>query len=255
MFGKYICLYKIITSYNKKIVLKSNKRKKMIGTIVNVITVIIGTFIGVLFKSKLPEKLVKIIFQSLGLFTLFFGIAMSLKSDNYLVIIFSLVLGAIIGQLIDIEKHLNNFSEKVKQKAKLNSSTFNEGLITAFLLFCTGPMTILGAIDEGLRSNSDLLLMKAVLDGFAAIALTSALGIGVGFSIVPLFLYQGALTLAAMFLGDFLPENIITEISAIGGILLIGMGITMLEIKNIKVINILPAIIIMPILAYLVSFL
>ncbi len=227
----------------------------MIGTIINVVTVLIGTLIGVLFKSKLPEKLVKIIFQALGLFTLFFGIANSLKSENYLVIIFSLVLGAIVGQTIDIERYLTIFSEKVKQKANLNSSTFNEGLITAFLLFCTGPMTILGAIDEGLRANSDLLLMKSVLDGFAAVALASALGIGVGFSIVPLFLYQAALTLAAMFLGNFLPENIINEIAAIGGILLIGMGINMLEIKNIKVINLLPAIIIMPILAYLVSFL
>jgi len=227
----------------------------MIGTIINVVTVLIGTLIGVLFKSKLPEKLVKIIFQALGLFTLFFGIANSLKSENYLVIIFSLVLGAIVGQTIDIERYLTIFSEKVKQKANLNSSTFNEGLITAFLLFCTGPMTILGAIDEGLRANSDLLLMKSVLDGFAAVALASALGIGVGFSIVPLFLYQAALTLAAMFLGNFLPKNIINEIAAIGGILLIGMGINMLEIKNIKVINLLPAIIIMPILAYLVSFL
>ena len=227
----------------------------MLGTLVNVGTVIIGTFIGISFRSKLPDKVLKIIFQSLGLFTLAFGIAMSLKSENYLVIVFSLVIGGIIGQIIDIEAFLNKVSDKVQKKAKLESSTFNEGLITAFLLFCTGPMTILGAIDEGLRSNSDLLLMKSVLDGFAAIALTSALGIGVGFSIIPLFLYQGALTFAAMFLGNFLPESLIIEITAVGGILLIGMGINMLEIKKIKVINLLPAIIIMPILAYLVSFL
>ncbi len=225
----------------------------MFGTIVNVITIIIGTSIGVLFKRKLPEKIIHIIFQSLGLFTLFFGIAMSLKSENYLVIVFSLALGAILGQLIDIEKHITNLSEKIKKRAKIDSSTFNEGLITAFLLFCTGPMTILGAIDEGLRSNSELLLTKAVLDGFASIALASALGIGVGVAIIPLFIYQSAITLAAIFLGNFLPENLIIEISAIGGILLIGMAINMLEIKNIKVINILPAIVIMPVLSYLVS--
>jgi uncharacterized membrane protein YqgA involved in biofilm formation len=225
----------------------------MFGTIVNVITIIIGTSIGVLFKRKLPEKIIHIIFQALGLFTLFFGIAMSLKSENYLVIIFSLALGAIIGQLIDIEKYITKLSEKIKKRAKVDSSTFNEGLITAFLLFCTGPMTILGAIDEGLRSNSELLLTKAVLDGFASIALASALGIGVGVAIIPLFIYQSSITLAAIFLGNFLPENLIIEISAIGGILLIGMAINMLEIKNIKVINMLPAIVIMPVLSYLVS--
>ena len=174
-----------------------------------------------------------------------------------MIIIFSLVLGGIIGQVIDIETSLNNISDKIKKKAKLKSSTFNEGLITAFLLYCTGPLTIMGAIEEGLNANSDLLLMKSVLDGFASIALASALGVGVGvgFSIIPLFLYQGALTIAAMFLGNFIPETLITEITAIGGILLIGMGINMLEIKKIMVINLLPAIIIMPILAYLVSFL
>lgn len=225
----------------------------MFGTIVNVITIIIGTSIGVLFKRKLPEKIIHIIFQALGLFTLFFGIAMSLKSENYLVIIFSLALGAIIGQLIDIEKYITKLSEKIKKRAKVDSSTFNEGLITAFLLFCTGPMTILGAIDEGLRSNSELLLTKAVLDGFASIALASALGIGVGVAIIPLFIYQSSITLAAIFLGNFLPENLIIEISAIGGILLIGMAINMLEIKNIKVINMLPAIVIMPVLSYFIS--
>ncbi len=227
----------------------------MIGTIINVITVILGTSIGVLFRSKLPEKVIKIIFQALGLFTLVFGIAMSLKSSNYLVMVFSLALGAIIGEMLDIEKWVNRMSEKVKKKAKIEGSSFNEGLITAFLLFCTGPMTILGAMDEGLRSDYNLLLTKSVLDGFASMALASALGIGVGFSIIPLFLYQASLTIAAMFLGNFLPDNLIIEISAIGGILLIGMAFNMLEIKQIKVINLLPAIIIMPILAYLVSFL
>ena len=225
----------------------------MLGTIINIITVIAGTAVGVVFRSKMPQKIIQTVFKSLGLFTIFFGFSMALKSEEYLVMIFSLAIGAIIGEGIDLEKYLDNFSESIKKRTKQTGTKFNEGLITAFLLFCTGPMTILGAIEDGLGNPPNLLYMKSVLDGFASVALAAALGIGVGFSIIPLFIYQGGLTLLAVFLGNFLPEIIIMQITAIGGILLIGMAINMLEIGKVKVVNMLPALVLMPLISYVVD--
>ncbi len=214
----------------------------MLGTFVNVATVLAGSVIGVLFKSRLPEKLTQTVFQSLGLFTLALGFIMAIKAQNFLIIVFSLVLGAIVGELIDLEKRTDNFSEKIKQKIKIKDEKFSEGMLTAFLLFCMGSMTILGAFDEGMKGDTTLLITKSVMDGFAAMALASAFGVGVGFSVIPLLLYQGGLTIFASYLGKFFTDIMITEMTALGGILLIGLGINILEIKKIKIFNILPAL-------------
>ena len=129
----------------------------MIGTIVNVATVLAGSMIGILLKSRLPEKLTHTVFQALGLFTLALGFIMAIKAHNFLIIVFSLVLGAIIGELIDLEVMTDNFSEKIKQKIKIKDEKFSEGMLTAFLLFCMGSMTILGAFDEGMKGDTTLL--------------------------------------------------------------------------------------------------
>ncbi len=214
----------------------------MIGTLVNIATIIVGTTLGLLLKSKLPERLVKTVFQAIGLFTLALGVMMSLKISSFLIVVFSLVLGAIFGELADLEKGMEQFSERLKSKIKMGGERFSEGLLTAFLLFCMGSMTILGAFDEGMKGDTTLLITKSVMDGFAAMALSSALGIGVGFSVVPLLLYQGGLTIFASYLGVFFTETMINELTVVGGILLIGLGINILEIKKIKIFNILPAL-------------
>ena len=215
----------------------------MTGTIVNVLTVLVGSAIGMLLKSKLPEKLTKTVFQSLGLFTLALGFIMALKAEDYLIIVFSLVIGAIIGEILDLEKLISGLAGKMKKKIKIKDEKFSEGLLTAFLLFCMGSMTILGAFDEGMKGDPTLLITKSVMDGFAAMALASAFGIGVGFSVIPLLIYQGGLTIFASYLGGFFSEIMINELTAVGGILLIGLGINILEIKKIKIFNILPALV------------
>ncbi len=215
----------------------------MTGTFLNVITVLIGSAIGMLLKSKLPERLTKTVFQSLGLFTLALGFIMALKAEDYLIIVFSLVIGAVIGEILDLEKLISGLAGKMKKKIKIKDKKFSEGLLTAFLLFCMGSMTILGAFDEGMKGDPTLLITKSVMDGFAAMALASAFGIGVAFSVIPLLIYQGGLTIFASYLGGFFSEIMINELTAVGGILLIGLGINILEIKKIKIFNILPALV------------
>lgn len=226
----------------------------MIGTLINVATVLVGTSIGMLLKSKLPEKLIKTVFQAIGLFTLALGVMMSLKINNFLIVVFSLVLGAIFGELADLESSMTKFSDALKKKIKVGGERFSEGLLTAFLLFCMGSMTILGAFDEGMKGDTTLLITKSVMDGFAAIALSSALGIGVGFSVIPLLIYQGGLTLFAGYLGEFFSEIMINELTAVGGILLIGLGINILEIKKIKIFNILPALLLVVFFTWLKQY-
>lgn len=216
----------------------------MIGTFINAGTIIIGSIIGLLLQSRLPKKLTEIAFQGLGIFTIFLGVTMALKTSNYLIMIFSIVVGGIIGELLNIEDKSDKMGNYLKRKLKLGSSTFSEGLVTAFLFYCMGSMTILGAIEEGLGNKPTLLLAKSLLDGFSAIALSSTLGIGVMFSIIPLVLYQGGLTLLTKLLGNCFNELVINELTAVGGLLLIGMGLRVLEIKKIRVLNMLPALVI-----------
>lgn len=222
----------------------------MWGTLINVGAIIVGSIIGLLFHSSIPKKYITIIFQGIGLFTLFVGVAMALKTENYLVLVFSVVLGAVLGTWWNIELRIQGFSDWTKKKVKSNNSKFSEGMISAFLLYCMGSMTILGAFEEGLGNAPNLLLAKSLMDGISSIALTAGLGIGVMFSVVPLLIYQGGLTLFASLLNDKMNEVMINELSAVGGLLLIGMGLNILDITKIKVINMLPALIVVVILVY-----
>ncbi len=213
----------------------------MLGTIVNVAAVIAGSIIGMILKHRLPSKITTIVFQAIGLATIFFGVSMAFKSNNWVILILSLVSGAIIGQILNLDDLMNRVGEKLKTILKVSSDKFSDGLVTAFLLFCMGSMTVLGSLEEGMNNNADLLLAKSVMDGFSSIALAAAMGIGVLFSALPLLIYQGAITLFAGSLHEFLSTPLINEITATGGILLIGMGINILEIKKIPVLNLLPA--------------
>ena len=205
-------------------------------------TVLMGGLIGVAFRSRLPERFVKIVFQGLGLFTLFLGFTMAGKTQEVLVMVFSILLGGLTGELLQLERKMEQSSEWMKHKLRIGHEKFSEGAVTAFLLFCMGSMTILGAIEEGMGSSPDLLITKSIMDGFAAVALASAFGVGVLFSAVPLLLYQGGITLFAGALGKYFAPELINELTAVGGLLLIGLGISMLEIKKLPVLNLLPAL-------------
>ncbi|MBN2788918.1 MAG: DUF554 domain-containing protein [Candidatus Delongbacteria bacterium] len=223
------------------------------GTIVNVAAVISGSIIGLIIHNKLPERIIKTVFQGIGLFTLFLGFSMALKTNNILLMVFSLVLGAITGELLKLEARIEFLGDKVKSKIRTKNDKFTEGLVTAFMLFCMGSMTILGAIEEGMGGVSDLLLTKSLMDGFASIALASSLGLGVLFSVVPLMIYQGGLTLFAGLLEGMFTELMINEISAVGGIILIGLGINILEIKKLKILNLVPSLLFIAVLVYYIK--
>ncbi len=222
----------------------------MTGTLINVVAVILGSCVGLIAHSKLPKRITGIVFQGIGLFTLLFGVSMAIETDNFLVMIFSIVIGSIAGEWIDIEKHVFRFGDSLKGAIRSRNEKFSEGLTAAFLLFCMGSMTILGAIEEGLGGKPNLLLAKSVLDGFASIGLAAALGIGVMFSVIPLLIYQGGITLFASFLQGVFTDSIVSEMSAIGGLLLIGLGINILEIKQLRILNMLPALVVVVILTY-----
>ncbi|MCZ4696083.1 DUF554 domain-containing protein [Ancylomarina euxinus] len=223
----------------------------MVGTIVNVGAVILGSAIGLAFRSRIPKRLFEIVFQAIGLFTICLGLVMAFKANNMLIMVFSLVTGSLMGEWINIEKGTERLSDKIKHKlGKGDDASFSTGMITAFLLFCMGSMSILGCFEEGMGKGSSLLFTKSIMDGFSAIALTAAFGIGVMFSSIPLFIYQASLTLLAILFGNIMPDAIIVELTGIGGILILGLGITILDIKKIRVLNMLPALLIEVVLCY-----
>jgi uncharacterized membrane protein YqgA involved in biofilm formation len=223
----------------------------MKGTIVNVIAIFLGCSVGYILKSKFPEKIGNIVMQTLGLASLLIGMQMALKTDNILLMIFSLVIGGIIGEIMGIEKGLEKFGERVKLKFKSNTTSerFVEGFVTASLVYCVGSMAIMGALKEGISGNPDILYTKSLLDGLTSIAFTAAMGIGVLFSVIPVFLYQGGITMLAQLIKGFLSPEVINEMTAVGGILILGIGLELLEIKKIKIGNLLPAILIAAFLA------
>ena len=223
----------------------------MIGTLVNTGTVALGATIGLLLNKRLPEKYTSIIFQVLGLFTIFIGISMAMKSGNYLILIFGLLTGSLIGEALRLENRINNLSDKLKNRTAKNDDKFTQGLVTAFMLFCVGSMTVIGTFEEGLTGKRDTILTKSLMDLFSSIALASAFGRGVFFSIIPLFLYQAGLTLGAEYFKDFLSPEMIDELSASGGIMLVGLGISILDLKKIRVINMLPALVMAVLLTWI----
>jgi len=225
----------------------------MKGTIVNVIAIIAGSSIGFILKNKFPEKVNNIIMQALGLCSLLIGMQMALKTANILLVIFSLVIGGIVGELIGLEDGLEKIGKKLKTKfsGKVSSKRFVEGFITTSLLFCVGSMAIVGSLQEGLNGNPELLYTKSLLDGITSIAFSAAMGLGVMFSAIPTFLYQGGITLLAHLIRDFLTLEVINEITGVGGILVLGIGFNLLELKKIKVGNLLPSLLIVFLLAQL----
>ena len=214
----------------------------MIGSIINALAVISGGILGLLIHKRLPKYIVDTTFQAIGLFTIVLGITMAIKTTHFLAMILSLVIGSILGSVLHLEKMIESVGDFLKKKTGSSNNRFSEGFITAFLLYCMGSLTILGAIEEGLGLSPNLLLSKSVLDGFSSIALAATMGAGVIFSAIPLFLYQGGITVITSIVQQSLSTLLIAELSAVGGVLLVGLGIDILKIKKISVLNMLPSL-------------
>ncbi|MFT5970253.1 MAG: putative membrane protein YqgA involved in biofilm formation [Flavobacteriales bacterium] len=213
-----------------------------IGTFVNVATVLAGGLIGLSLRKVFPEKIKEIIFQGIGLFVLVLGAKMAFATAHPLVQVVAIVTGGVIGVWVNLDVKLNLFSARLKVILGSKESTFNEGLITAFLLFCVGSMTIVGAMNEGISGDRDLLFTKSIMDGISAIVLAASFGSGVIFSVIPMLLFQGGITLLATQMQGYVSEAYITEVSAVGGLMILGIGLNVLGITKLKVVNMLPAL-------------
>jgi uncharacterized membrane protein YqgA involved in biofilm formation len=223
----------------------------MKGTIVNTATVLLGSTLGLLIGSRLSDKIKTMVMHALGLSTLLIGMQMAFKTENILFVIGSLVVGGIIGELVGLEEWLESLGEFIKKKVKSESGNFVLGFVTASLVFCIGPMTIVGSIQDGVSGDAGLLFAKSVLDGFASLIFASTLGVGVVFSSLTVLIFQGALTILGSKLSFLLKPEVLDELVATGGLIIVGIGFYLLGIKKIKVGNFLPALIVVVILVLL----
>ena len=213
------------------------------GTLLNVLLVILGATIGIFTKKIISSHFQKKIFIALGLFTIIIGATMCFNFQNYIVVILSLILGSKVGHYINLDLVIKNLTKSLKEKLKINSNNFTEGILTSFLLFCIGSMTIVGSIEEGLGNPPTILYTKSVMDGVSSIVLSSIFGVGVIFSVFPMIIFQGSITLLTFYFRDFIPNQLINDIESVGGIVIIVMGLNILGLKKVKAVNLLPSLI------------
>lgn len=224
----------------------------MLGTLVNAAAVIAGGALGLLLRKGLPENLRKTLMTGMGLCVILIGMKGALGTGNEMLVILSVVLGAVIGVLLKIEKRLDGLGNRLQEKFSAGEKdSFGKGFVTATLMYCVGAMAIVGSMDSGLRGDHSTLLAKSVLDGVSSIILASTLGVGVLLSAVPVFLYQGTIALLSQVVAPILTERVITEMSAVGGLLVVGIGLNMIRKDHIPVGDLLPAMF-MPLLLTLV---
>lgn len=223
----------------------------MIGTLVNAVTVFIGGTLGTFLGSRFPARMQETIFAALGLFTLFIGMSSAFATGNALIVLGSLLVGGLLGEAIQLEEKLERFGEWLRDKLVKSGdggagSRFVEGFVTASLVFCVGPLTIQGAIEDGLVGDSTKLIVKAMMDGFAALAFATTLGPGVLASIIVILGFQGGISLLAGLGANVFTDPMIAELTATGGVVLLSIGLRLLELKQIRAANLLPALFIAP---------
>lgn len=227
----------------------------MTGTVINVATVVAGGTLGTLLGERLPSRIRHIVMQGVGLVTLAVGMSMAITTDNFLLVLLSVVIGGILGEWWRLEERLDRAGKWLEAKTSrfplLARGEFTKGFVTASLVFCVGPMTILGSIQDGLSGDYTLLAIKSVLDGFSALAFAASMGMGATFSAITVLVYQGILTLGASLFQNILTDTIVTEMTATGGVMILGIGLLLLEIKRVRVANFLPALAIVPLLVAL----
>ena len=222
----------------------------MWGTVVNSLAIIVGSLFGIGLNKGIKDDYKDTIMNAIGLTVIIIGIMGGISSENIILVIASLVIGSIIGEVIGIEKRLDKLGDSLQERFGAKDSNFSKGFVTTSLVFCVGAMAIVGSLESGIQGDHSTLFAKSIIDGITSVIFASTLGIGVAFSAIPVFLYQGGITLFSSLIKDLFTPEVINEMSAIGGILIMAIGINILDIKKIKVGNMLPAVII-PILYYI----
>jgi uncharacterized membrane protein YqgA involved in biofilm formation len=235
----------------------------MIGTLINAGTVLAGTVVGTLLGARLPEKIRETVMHSLGLITILVGVAQGLAAFRppltevtrgaVLIVMGSLVVGGILGELLGIERWFDRVGDALKERFGRGEARFTEGFVVASLVFCVGPLTIVGSIRDGLTGDYQLLAIKSALDGFAALAFASALGWGVGFSVITILLFQGTLSIGASIMAGAFSPAMIAAMSAVGGTLILAIGVRLLELRRIRVGNLLPALVLAPMIVAVIE--
>lgn len=213
-----------------------------VGAFVNAVGIALGSLVGVAFGSRLPERIRTIVFQGLGLCTLVLGLKMALPTQQPLIVIFSIVIGSAVGEALRLESRLMRVGDILKARLRSSNPLFTDGMVNASVLFCIGAMAIVGSFDEGIRGDRAVVFSKTLIDSFAALALASAYGIGVLFSALPVLIYQGSLTVLAGTFQQWLDPATMTELTAVGGTLIIGIALNMLEVTRIALSNMLPSL-------------
>jgi len=226
----------------------------MIGVLVNVYAIVIGGLIGLVLHIGLPLGVKRVVMQGIGLAVIVIGLSYALLTEEILLLVLSLVIGGTIGALIQIEAKLDRFGERIEQKFQSEEGGFAKGFVLATLVYCVGSMAILGSIEAGVNQDYTLLYVKAILDGVSAIVFTATLGYGVIFSSIPVLLYQGFIVFIGIQVEPLLTEELIREMGAVGGVIIMGIGFNMLEIKHIHVGDLLPGVF-LPIIYYVLLYL
>ena len=221
-----------------------------LGTVVNVLTVVVGTGVGVGLGARLPERTRATVLSGIGLVVLAVGAQSFLDTRNAVFPVVSVAVGGLLGDALRIEDRLARVGEALRRRfaARSSGSTFVEGFVTASLTFCIGPLTILGSVADGVRGDAQLLVVKSALDGIVAVAYAASMGIGVGFSALVIAVVQGVLTAAGAGLGDLLTDRMVDELTATGGVLILGIGLRLLDLKRVPVASYLPALVLAPVL-------
>ncbi|TJX14925.1 DUF554 domain-containing protein [Tissierella creatinini] len=214
----------------------------MLGTIVNAGAIILGALFGIIIKKGIKESYKDTIMNGIGLSVVLIGLMGGIEAKNIILVIASIVIGSLIGEALDIDKRLDHLGLSMESRFGKGDSNFSKGFVTGSLIYCIGAMAIVGSLESGLSGNHETLFAKSILDGITAILFASSLGIGVAFSAIPVFIYQGAITLLATVIKDYLTSEAINEMSAVGGLLILAIGINLMGFKKIKVANMLPAI-------------
>ena len=226
----------------------------MFGTLVNTLAIAAGSLLGLAFRGGIPLHYQQTVIQAIGLAVILVGISGALKTQDILVVIFSLAIGSLVGEWLRIETRLNQLGKWIENKCAQSEGGIAKGFVTASLIYCVGSMAIVGSMESGLTGNHQTLYAKSVLDGISAIIFASTFGVGVLFSAISVGVYQGVLTLSAVLMKPYLIPLVVDQMSAVGGLLIMAIGFNLLEIKNMRVANMLPAIF-MPLVYYMIQHL
>jgi len=214
------------------------------GTLFNAGAIVAGGLVGLIAGRFIPEKAYKLVFQCLGLFSLYLGFTMASRTQGILIVLFALLIGAIIGVILDIDGAITRFGDRLKRRFdRGGEKDFTKAFVTTSILFCVGSMSILGAMENGLNRDPSLFLFKGCLDGAASIIFAASMGIGTIFSSIPVLLYQGSLTFAAQWLNAFITTPMMDNLSGLGGLIIIALAFNLMEVTDIKTSNLLPGIV------------